>query len=107
MHRGNLPRTSGLKSDDFPLLAGLHELETPASHFEGAAAYSLSTGVNLGGYGVSYRRGLGSPLAWFIIIAIPEKGAAHGGHCPYCFAVVGVDHDELSGESLLEQRSRP
>jgi hypothetical protein len=44
MHRGNLPRTSGLKSDDFPLPAGLHELETPASHFEGAAAYSLSTG---------------------------------------------------------------
>lgn len=31
MHRGNLPRTSGLKSYNFPLLVGLHELEIPVS----------------------------------------------------------------------------
>lgn len=49
-----------LASGQLPELAGLRsrgiwfELETPAVHFEGAAAYSLSTGVNLGGHGLYY-----------------------------------------------------
>jgi predicted AlkP superfamily phosphohydrolase/phosphomutase len=30
------------------------DLATPATHFEGAAAYSLSTGVDLGGHGLYY-----------------------------------------------------
>ena len=49
-----------LEAGELPVLAGLRsrgtwlELDTPAVHFEGAAAYSLSTGVNLGNHGLYY-----------------------------------------------------
>ena len=49
-----------LTEGDLPGLASLRsrgtwlELDTPAVHFEGAAAYTLSTGVNLGGHGLYY-----------------------------------------------------
>jgi predicted AlkP superfamily phosphohydrolase/phosphomutase len=49
-----------LAAGDLPVLAGLRsrgtwlQLDTPAVHFEGAAAYSLSTGVDLGRHGLYY-----------------------------------------------------
>src|SRR5688572_5648908 len=49
-----------LEAGDLPALAHLRsqgtwlELDTPAVHFEGAAAYSLSTGVELGRHGLYY-----------------------------------------------------
>lgn len=46
---GQLPGLASLRSRGTWL-----ELGTPAVHFEGAAAYSLSTGVNLGGHGLYY-----------------------------------------------------
>ena len=46
---GHLPGLARLRSRGNWL-----ELSTPAVHFEGAAAYSLSTGVDLGGHGLYY-----------------------------------------------------
>ncbi|MEP6959436.1 MAG: alkaline phosphatase family protein [Nitrospirota bacterium] len=46
---GYLPGLAGLRSR-----GTWFELTTPALHFEGAAAYSLSTGVDLGGHGLYY-----------------------------------------------------
>lgn len=46
---GHLPGLASLRSRGNWL-----ELSTPAVHFEGAAAYSLSTGVDLGGHGLYY-----------------------------------------------------
>jgi predicted AlkP superfamily phosphohydrolase/phosphomutase len=46
---GQLPGLASLRSRGTWL-----ELGTPAAHFEGAAAYSLSTGVHLGGHGLYY-----------------------------------------------------
>jgi len=46
---GQLPALNSLRSR-----GTWYELETPATHFEGAAAYSLSTGVNLGEHGLYY-----------------------------------------------------
>jgi predicted AlkP superfamily phosphohydrolase/phosphomutase len=46
---GDLPELARLRSQGTWL-----SLDTPAVHFEGAAAYSLSTGVNLGGHGLYY-----------------------------------------------------
>jgi len=46
---GYLPGLAGLRSRGTWL-----DLATPATHFEGAAAYSLSTGVDLGGHGIYY-----------------------------------------------------
>ncbi|MBI4529265.1 MAG: alkaline phosphatase family protein [Deltaproteobacteria bacterium] len=46
---GHLPGLASLRSRGTWL-----ELNTPAVHFEGAASYSLSTGVNLGGHGLYY-----------------------------------------------------
>ena len=46
---GHLPGLANLRSRGTWL-----ELETPATHFEGAAAYSLSTGIDLGGHGLYY-----------------------------------------------------
>ena len=46
---GHLPGLASLRSRGNWL-----ELSTPAVHFEGAAAYSLSTGIDLGGHGLYY-----------------------------------------------------
>lgn len=46
---GHLPNLANLRSRGTWL-----ELDTPATHFEGAAAYSLSTGVDLGGHALYY-----------------------------------------------------
>ena len=46
---GHLPALASLRSRGTWL-----ELNTPAVHFEGAAAYTLSTGVDLGGHGLYY-----------------------------------------------------
>ena len=49
-----------LAAGELPALAGFRsrgtwlELDTPAVHFEGAAAYSLSTGIHLGMHGIYY-----------------------------------------------------
>src|ERR1043166_6789755 len=46
---GHLPHFAGLRERGI-----LYELETPAIYFEGAAAYSLYTGRNLGEHGLYY-----------------------------------------------------
>ncbi len=46
---GRLPALQALK-----VRGAWHELETPATHFEGAAAYSLYTGTGLGDHGLYY-----------------------------------------------------
>jgi len=46
---GELPAMAGFRSSGTWL-----ELDTPAVHFEGAAAYSLSTGIHLGMHGIYY-----------------------------------------------------
>ena len=46
---GQLPGFASLRSRGTWL-----DLDTPATHFEGAAAYSLSTGVHLGEHGIYY-----------------------------------------------------
>ena len=46
---GRLPALNSLRSRGM-----WHELETPATHFEGAAAYSLYCGANLGDHGLYY-----------------------------------------------------
>jgi hypothetical protein len=49
-----------LEAGELPALAALRSrgtwlhLDTPAVHFEGAAAYSLSTGIDLGQHGLYY-----------------------------------------------------
>jgi hypothetical protein len=49
-----------LAQNQLPALAALrrrgtwYDLDTPATHFEGAAAYSLYTGFNLGDHGLYY-----------------------------------------------------
>jgi predicted AlkP superfamily phosphohydrolase/phosphomutase len=49
LEEGRLPALNSLRSR-----GTWHELDTPATHFEGAVAYSLYTGVNLGDHGLYY-----------------------------------------------------